>query len=81
VDDQGKYWFRAKRYGYGWGLPCRWQGWAVLIGYAALILARKAIIPRDATATALYVLGLTAALIVICRLKGPPPKWRWGEED
>ncbi|HTS17465.1 MAG TPA: hypothetical protein VMP11_07825 [Verrucomicrobiae bacterium] len=23
-------WFRAKRYGWGWGLPCAWQGWVVL---------------------------------------------------
>jgi hypothetical protein len=22
-----RYWFRAKRYGMGWGLPLAWQGW------------------------------------------------------
>jgi hypothetical protein len=22
-----KIWFPAKRYGWGWGLPCCWQGW------------------------------------------------------
>jgi len=22
-------WFPAKRYGWGWGLPCAWQGWVV----------------------------------------------------
>jgi hypothetical protein len=22
-------WFIAKRYGWGWGLPCAWQGWVV----------------------------------------------------
>jgi hypothetical protein len=25
------YWFRAKRYGLGWGLPCSWQGWAFFL--------------------------------------------------
>ena len=26
-----KAWFPAKRYGYGWGLPSRWQGWVVML--------------------------------------------------
>jgi hypothetical protein len=25
-----KYWFPAKRYGWGWGIPNVWQGWLVL---------------------------------------------------
>ena len=35
--ESSKYWFRAKRYGWGWGLPCAWQGWAVLTGYVLVI--------------------------------------------
>ncbi len=27
-----KYWFPAKRYGWGWGIPNVWQGWLVLFG-------------------------------------------------
>ena len=27
-----KYWFPAKRYGWGWGPPNNWQGWVVLAG-------------------------------------------------
>lgn len=27
---QASYWFPAKRYGWGWGLPSSWQGWVVL---------------------------------------------------
>lgn len=30
-----KYWFPAKRYGWGWGLPVRWQGWVCLAAYMA----------------------------------------------
>ncbi len=26
-----EYWFPAKTYGYGWGLPVAWQGWVALI--------------------------------------------------
>jgi hypothetical protein len=31
-------WFRAKRYGYGSGLPFKWQGWVLLIAHMALLL-------------------------------------------
>lgn len=31
-----KYWFRAKRYGYGW-VPCTWQGWLVVVVYIVLM--------------------------------------------
>ena len=26
-----KYWFKAKRYGYGIGFPVTWQGWVAMI--------------------------------------------------
>jgi hypothetical protein len=31
-------WFRAKRFGYGAGLPFRWQGWVFLFTHMALII-------------------------------------------
>ena len=31
------YWFPAKRYGWGWGIPNRWQGWLVLAVFAGLL--------------------------------------------
>lgn len=34
-----KYWFPAKQYGWGWGLPNAWQGWAVLAGFGLLLAA------------------------------------------
>ena len=37
VPDKG-YWFPAKRYGWGWGLPVRWQGWVVMAVFAASML-------------------------------------------
>jgi hypothetical protein len=35
----GKYWFPAKRYGYGWSVPTTWQGWLVLAVYVVLTVA------------------------------------------
>ena len=76
-----KIWFRAKRYGWGWGLPCCWQGWVVMVGYIALIVA-EAIVwggkPDGLWYWIGYVAGLTVLLVVICAVKGERPRWRWG---
>jgi uncharacterized membrane protein YhaH (DUF805 family) len=76
------YWFRAKRYGWGWGLPTSWQGWLVTLCYVALIGLGFALFP-PASQTAefiLYVVGLTVLLIAVCWVKGEPPRWRWGDD-
>jgi hypothetical protein len=31
-------WFRAKRFGYGAGLPFKWQGWILLLSHMAAII-------------------------------------------
>ena len=36
--EQPKYWFRAKRYGWGWGLPLCWQGWVVMGVWLAVLV-------------------------------------------
>ena len=81
--DTPKYWFPAKRYGWGWSLPCAWQGWVVLIVYLALIIAGIPFI-KVSTGTAAYFaysLILTIVFIGICWLTGEPPSWRWGDDD
>jgi len=78
-----KYWFPAKRYGWGWGLPSTWQGWVVLLGYLALVLggipALK--VTKGTLVYLAYVVLLTVALVVICWLTGERPRWRWGERE
>jgi len=73
------YWFPAKRYGWGWGLPTCWQGWLVLLGFSAGLAVGLLFLPHRP----LYRIGcpllLTAMLLLICRWKGEPPAWRWGE--
>ena len=61
----------------------RWEGWAVLVAFVALI-AMDAIVfpPRKALAAYIAgVVGLTALLVAVCWLKGEPPRWRWGDDD
>ncbi len=38
VTPREKYWFPAKRFGWGWGFPTCWQGWAVFAAYFVVFL-------------------------------------------
>ena len=71
-----RYWFRAKRYGWGWGLPCRWQGWAVLLGYLVSIVVSHVAVGREASGVVTVVGALV--LLLVAMTKGEPPHWRWG---
>ena len=76
--DTRKYWFRAKRYGWGWGLPSAWQGWAVLFTYFALVLGGIPVIQasRGSVVYIAYLLALTVILVAVCWLTGEPSGWR-----
>jgi hypothetical protein len=76
-----RYWFPAKRYGWGWGPPCSWQGWVVLILYlVAMTLVLPLVIIRTGSNDAiLFGAGITALLLYILFKKGEPPSWRWGD--
>ncbi len=47
MENEKNIWFPAKRYGWGWGFPCAWQGWAVLCIYMALTIAVAVFISPD----------------------------------
>ena len=61
-------WFPAKRYGWGWGFPCAWQGWAVLIAYVGLIVLGSIIVRPDLDMKwwVACIIGLSLLLIVVC---------------
>jgi hypothetical protein len=75
------HWFPAKRYGWGWGLPVRWQGWVVLTAYIGLLSLCAWFVPPHRSQAMFFALAglLTAALVAICWVKGEPPRWRWGQ--
>ncbi|MGE5169427.1 MAG: hypothetical protein ACM3JC_03540 [Rudaea sp.] len=77
-----RYWFPAKRYGYGWGPPLTWQGWAVLAVFVALVVAGIVLFPPRVRLLAfvVYEFVVTLGLIAVCYAKGEPPSWRWGDD-
>jgi hypothetical protein len=81
MSSQPRYWFPAKRYGWGWGLPLVWQGWVVLAVFVLLIVAGAAFLlpSRGQLCFYGYVAVLVLVLVAVCWLKGEPPRWRWGE--
>jgi phosphate/sulfate permease len=79
----GRYWFHAKRYGWGWGLPSSWQGWVVLalfvVGMTAGGIAGEVLdSPWDAIVAVVLIASSIVGLLVACFRKGEPPQWRWG---
>ncbi len=81
-DAQEKYWFPAKRYGWGWGLPNTWQGWLVFLGYLAAVLVSCLYLERAKMPSwfiPLHIFLLALFLFIVWK-KGEPPKWRWGKE-
>ena len=82
MSDDSRYWFPAKRYGWGWGPPIAWQGWVVLFVWFAVIAAMAfALMPRHRMGFLFSVLAMTVLLVFICFAKGELPAWRWGGPD
>jgi hypothetical protein len=79
MSDPERYWFRAKRYGWGWGLPLTWQGWLVLIAFfAAMAGSALLFLPGRTDSFLACMTVLTLILVAVCYAKGEPPRWRWG---
>jgi lipoprotein signal peptidase len=76
-----RYWFPAKTYGWGWGLPTRWQGWVVLCAFIVAVVVVSIVLPPATHPIAFFAsIGiLSGILMVVCYLKGEPPSWRWGK--
>lgn len=81
-----RYWFKAKRYGWGW-YPVTWQGWAVLVMYVFAVLTTVFYIDRHEHSASDSLMGffplvyiLTVFLIIICYKTGEKPSWRWGDK-
>jgi len=79
----GQPWFRTKAYGYGAGLPIRWEGWAVL-AVALVALIGVEFLPAALTAAhpwlrqALRMGVILGGAVIAWRKSDRPWGWRWG---
>jgi hypothetical protein len=83
MSDRPTFWFAAKRYGYGWGLPVRWQGWVMLAAYFVLLFGGIYYFEPAANRLGffLFLIVITAALVAVIAAKGERPlRWRWGKK-
>jgi hypothetical protein len=83
-----KPWFSPKRYGFGAGLPCSWEGWAVLAAYLAvtgfgLYLSKRFEDPATRLGVLLAAIGpATVILVWVSRARTEGGwRWRWGRDE
>jgi hypothetical protein len=75
-------WFPAKRYGWGWGLPVTWQGWAVMAVYTGVLIGLGwRLMPAQPASFALGIGIATALFSFVCWWRGETPRWRWGDRE
>ena len=78
-----KYWFKAKRYGYGW-CPSSWEGWLAVGGYILIFVIIMSRLGGISSANGIIyqitipILFITAVLVIIAWLTGEKARWRWG---
>jgi len=79
VNPREKYWFPAKRFGWGWGFPTCWQGWVVFAAYFVVFMLGVFLLRgrERAVEFIVFVSVITLALLLICWKTGEPPRWRW----
>lgn len=84
------YWFKARKYGWGWSSPLTWQGWLtyaifllIYIGAMIYFISLQPTPDRSMIAlvglivvTFLDVLGL----LLVCYKHGESPQWCWGDK-
>jgi hypothetical protein len=58
-------WFPAKKYGWGWGPPCTWQGWVVMVVWVGLVAGGGFLIaPRSAGLFICYAIVMAIVLFM-----------------
>jgi hypothetical protein len=80
AEDKSRFWFHAKTYGWGWGLPACWQGWLVFVAYLGLIFGGVTLLDTPQNRLPYFVL-ITVLFVIVVAFKGERPvRWRWGKD-
>ena len=73
-----KYWFKRKKYGWGW-IPSSIEGWIVIIIASAMILY-LAVKVQTNPINKVYIILTAVVLVIINYMKGEKPRWQWGNK-
>jgi hypothetical protein len=77
-----RYWFRAKSYGLGWGLPLTWQGWVFFLSWLAIVSGGViGIAPRNRPMRWAFLAVMILLFIAVCYWKGDPRGRRWNSGE
>lgn len=76
----GKPWFNPKRYGYGAGLPCSWEGWLVLAAFLAVVVGGAKVIEDKGQYAILAFLSVVLLIAITAAKTKGGWRWRWGRE-
>ena len=81
------YWFGAKNYGWGWGLPLTWQGWLSFLSFAVILVCSLFLLVFPYTDTKVplanwviffSIFALDVFMLVALSYRyGETPEWRW----
>jgi uncharacterized membrane protein HdeD (DUF308 family) len=88
MKNESKYWFKRKRYGYGW-TPSSKEGWLLILAYLVVVIFGAFFFSNKLESgeilyTILYsvfVIITTTILLLITVRKAPKGKWRWGWKE
>jgi hypothetical protein len=79
--NETRVWFPAKKYGWGWGPPCAWQGWVVFAIWLALLGGGAVFLTvQNAALYGAYAMVISLGLFMLLLAKGEKPRWRWGDD-
>ena len=86
MENKSHFWFKRRRYGWGW-MPVTPAGWSsvliylvTVIGSAIYLLPEKPEAPSSLAVVTFLLVLLSASFLLlgISYAKGPAPRWRWG---
>lgn len=89
MEKKPTYWFKRRRYGWGW-TPVTAAGWITVLIYLVIIVtAALYLLPEKPEQPSLLslvtfllvLLAMTFFAIGISYVKGPVPRWRWGKNE
>ena len=88
MKNKQKFWFKRRRYGYGW-IPVTWQGVVTIIIFLFVVIFSSIILLKDVEKNtyqpeaSMFVLVLSISTFIFIEISykmGPPPRWRWGSK-